>query len=202
MRFRDPSQLPLPGLLAAGLLLFLALSAGGPRSSGGVRAADGPRPGGGALPAAARVDGPAVQEACDADEHRQFDFWRGSWDVYADGELAGGNEIRPVAGGCALEESWSGAGGSRGTSLNYYDPDDGRWHQLWVGSGGLVLRLTGGLEDGSMVLEGERTAEGRRIRDRITWSPLGDGEVRQLWEVSPDGGESWSPTFDGRYRRR
>lgn len=159
----------------------------------------------GARPGAAGAGVPdlvPVAAACSGEEHRQFDFWRGSWDVYADGDLVGRNEIRRVAGGCGLEESWSGTGDSRGTSLNYYDPTDGRWHQLWVGSGGLVLRLTGGLEDGSMVLSGERTAEGETLRDRITWTPAPDGGVRQLWEVSRDGGQSWSVAFDGRYRRR
>lgn len=147
------------------------------------------------------VPAPA-DEACSGEAYRQFDFWQGSWEVRAGGRLAGHNEIRAVAGGCGLEESWTGTGGSDGTSLNYYDPSDGRWHQLWVGSGGLILHLSGGLEGGDMVLSGERTADGERIRDRITWSPLEGGEVRQLWEVSRDGGDTWTPAFDGRYRPR
>ena len=187
MHDRGPRPLRRHVVLAAVLLLpSLAVAAG---ARPGAAGAGIPAP----VPAA---------EGCSGEEHRQFDFWRGSWDVYADGELAGRNEIRRVAGGCGLEESWSGTGDSRGTSLNYYDPTDGRWHQLWVGSGGLILRLTGGLEDGSMVLSGERTSGGETLRDRITWTPDPDGGVRQLWEVSRDGGRSWSVAFDGRYRPR
>jgi hypothetical protein len=38
---------------------------------------------------------------------------------------------------------------------------------------------------------------------RITWSRIdGDSDrVRQLWETSRDGGETWSVAFDGEYRR-
>lgn len=183
------------GSLAAVLLLSLPLVLASDPSV--VRSPDGGAPGGG------RAAGiPAISEACAGEEHRQFDFWEGSWEVHADGELAGRNEIRAVAGGCGLEEAWSGTGGNRGTSLNYYDPTDGRWHQVWVGSDGVILRLSGGLEDGRMVLAGERTSDGERIRDRITWRPLAEGQVRQLWEVSRDGGETWTAAFDGRYRRR
>ncbi|MCP4663212.1 MAG: hypothetical protein GY856_48085 [bacterium] len=36
---------------------------------------------------------------------------------------------------------------------------------------------------------------------RITWSPLGDGRVRQLWESSVDG-QGWKVVFDGTYTRK
>lgn len=201
MRDSTPSKSRLPGILAPVLLLSLPLVLHGGPPTHGAAPGDVRRAAAGSSTAlAADVFERATAQACQAEEHRRFDFWLGSWEVHAGGELAGRNEIRVVAGGCGLEESWTGAGGTRGTSLNYYDPADGRWHQLWVGSGGLILHLAGGLEDGSMVLTGERVAEGERLRDRITWSPLPDGGVRQLWEVSRDGGETWSPAFDGRYR--
>ena len=54
------------------------------------------------------------------------------------------------------------------------------------------------------VLEGEQPVAdpktGQRQRDRITWTPNGDGTVRQLWESSTDGGATWSVAFDGTYR--
>lgn len=46
-----------------------------------------------------------------------------------------------------------------------------------------------------------RHPDGRVVLDRTTLSPLPGGEVRQLIEISADGGTTWRPTFDARYRR-
>jgi hypothetical protein len=143
--------------------------------------------------------------ACAAPEYRQFDFWLGRWDVTSDGAPAGYNEVRAIHGGCALQENWVGAGegGISGTSLNAWDRATGRWHQTWIDSGGTLLQLDGGLEEGAMVLAGEQPAApgGRAVRHRITWTPNPDGSVRQLWEASQDGGNTWNILFDGLYQR-
>jgi hypothetical protein len=144
--------------------------------------------------------------ACSRPEHRQFDFWIGEWDVtLPDGRPAGVNRIRSIHGGCALREEWTGASGSSGTSLNAYDPVAGRWHQTWVDNDGLLLRLDGGMNGGTMELEGTTVgADGVRTLQRIRWTPLGGtpARVRQLWEASTDGGRTWRAVFDGVYRRR
>ena len=143
------------------------------------------------------------KRGCTAPEHRQFDFWIGQWSVTnAAGKHAGRNRIEPILGGCALRETWTGAGGSNGTSYNAWDAQRRRWHQTWVDDGGLVLRLEGGLEDGKMVLTGEtRDSSGSAALNRITWQETGPGAVRQLWEVSSDGSKTWRTVFDGRYKR-
>ena len=141
---------------------------------------------------------------CTAPEHRQFDFWIGDWDVFNPaGKPAGHNRIEAILGGCALRETWTGAGGSRGTSYNAWDSQRRRWHQTWVDNGGLVLGLDGGFADGKMVLNGETLdSSGTAVMNRITWQETGPGAVRQLWEVSSDGGKTWGVAFDGRYRKR
>jgi hypothetical protein len=63
------------------------------------------------------------------------------------------------------------------------------------------LLLSGGLVEGSMVLQGNMVDEEGRVRHRITWTPVAAGQVRQLWEASRDGGVTWSAVFDGRYAR-
>lgn len=147
-------------------------------------------------------EGERVIEACAGPEHRQFDFWVGDWEVRnPDGEVAGTNVITAVASGCALNEYWRSARGPTGTSLNWYEPATEQWHQLWVGLG-YYLRLSGGLEAGKMVLSGERESPEGAVIDRITWTPLEDGRVRQLWEMSRDGGRSWEVAFEGFYSRR
>ena len=41
--------------------------------------------------------------------------------------------------------------------------------------------------------------DGKPLRQRITWSKLDGGRVRQLWESSTDDGRTWSVAFDGTY---
>ncbi len=141
---------------------------------------------------------------CATDEYRQFDFWIGQWEVVdGEGNAQGTNTIEPILGGCALQESWSGASGSVGHSYNVYDRATGGWHQTWVDNSGLLLQIEGGLDDGSMVLVGEGKArDGAAIRHRITWTPLEDGRVRQHWQTSRDDGTSWSDAFLGFYQRK
>jgi hypothetical protein len=141
---------------------------------------------------------------CAASEHRQFDFWLGEWEVAAAGTPVGHNRITPLFGACGLREEYAGArGGFAGTSFNVYDAARGVWHQTWIDNSGALLVLEGGLRDGRMVLEGQRPGpEGTTRRERIIWTPNSDATVRQLWEVSTDGGSTWSVVFDGLYRRR
>jgi hypothetical protein len=88
-------------------------------------------------------------------------------------------------------------------SINYYDPGQRKWVQVWVSSGGYRVEITGGLRDGSMVLEGEAYyyANCRRAPFRGVWTPLPDGRVRQYFEESSDGGKTWAPWFEGYYTR-
>jgi hypothetical protein len=147
---------------------------------------------------------PPVAAGCDSSAERQFDFWVGEWTVKnPDGSAAGTSSIRRELGGCLIREHYRGEGGFEGQSLNHYQKDSQTWRQVWVDNTGQGLAtLDGRFADGRMVLEGTRhTAQGER-RNRITWSVLEGGGVRQLWESSADGGKTWELRFDGRYFRR
>ena len=146
---------------------------------------------------------PTTPPPCTAPEHRQFDFWVGEWVVHnPKGQQVGTNHIERVEGGCGLQESWRATNGGTGRSLNFYRPATKTWIQAWVGGGG-VLVLEGVFDGRQMRLHGESIGpKGARLRDRITWSPLDGGKVRQLWEQSPDDGKTWTIAFDGTYSRR
>jgi hypothetical protein len=142
---------------------------------------------------------------CAGEEHRQFDFWLGDWDVtvVGNGQVAGTNEISVMLGGCVLHESYSTPTGYVGNSFNAYDQTTGSWHQTWVDNAGTVLKLDGGIVDGKMVLSGPgKDAQGNDIINQITWTPHADGAVQQTWLVSSDGGTSWTTSFDGMYRKK
>lgn len=141
---------------------------------------------------------------CTSPEAGQFDFWVGEWEVQlSNGTVVGHNTIEKILNGCVLRESYYTPSGYAGESFNIFDASRGVWHQTWVDVGGLLLTLEGGLEDGSMVLEGVVQGDDGPVRQRITWNMIDENpdRVRQLWETSSDNGKSWSVAFDGVYVR-
>lgn len=142
--------------------------------------------------ASARYE-PAVQQpACETHEHRAFDFWVGEWVVYVPaGDVAGHNTVDLVLGGCALHESWESASGGTGHSYTFYDAAADKWHQTWIDASGDALYLDGEWTGKAMVL-----GDGF---NRITWTPIEGGGVRQYWQTTTDDGATWSTVFDGQY---
>jgi hypothetical protein len=146
---------------------------------------------------------PSRPPACIAAEFRQFDFWLGKWKVTdPKGNQVGTSEISRVSEGCAIREQWTNNTGQGGTSINYYDADDHQWHQDWVGGDGTILHLRGGLKAGAMVLSGESKGAKGTVINRITWTHLPDGKVKQEWETSTDTGTSWTTAFVGTYEKQ
>lgn len=145
--------------------------------------------------------------ACASDHHRAFDFWIGTWEVTAAGQdqPSAVNRITREHGGCVLREDYSHKGGYTGMSMSFYDSSRAKWHQTWIGVDGSALFIEGGLNDrGEMVLSNRDTPyyqDGMAI-NRITWTPLDGGTVRQHWQASQDGGATWNTVFDGVYVKR
>lgn len=145
----------------------------------------------------------AAQPPCASPQFRRFDFWVGTWNVTdAAGKSVGRNEITREELDCVIVERWRSASGGTGLSMNYYDPQTQRWTQHWVGLG-LLLTMTGGLENDAMVLEGpmQNLREHRVTTLRGIWTRLDDGRVRQRFLESTDGGKTWTQWFDGYYER-
>lgn len=131
--------------------------------------------------------------------YHDFDFWIGTWEVYKYGTdtLVGLSEIKPILGHTAIEENYQGWNNSfRGTSHNVFNAAKGRWEQYWVDNGGLTLHIKGGLKEGKMVLT---NCENENC-NKIIWTPLDEGEVRQEWWVSKNNGIDWQVAFDGHYK--
>ena len=157
-----------------------------------------------ALSLAARVcaQTPAPSRGCTTDVAHQFDFWVGDWNVYdPHGVLEGTNTVTLEYGTCVVHEHWNGVAGDQGESLNFFYHPTGKWHQTWVSNGGFLF-LDGGMVGKAMVLTGTRTAKAGKRMDRISYTPGPDGSVRQVWDVSTDGGKTWTNTFDGNYVRK
>ncbi len=160
-----------------------------------------------ASPALAQTPASPPASCADTPALHALDFWLGEWTVGVGGQVAGTNRIERILGGCALTETWRDAGGGEGRSLFYYLPSEGEWRQVWVTPNALQ---PGGVKEKRMT---ERVGDGVRFEgtialpgggshlDRTTLTPEPDGTVRQVIEISRDGGTTWQPTFEGIYHR-
>lgn len=150
---------------------------------------------------------PEIARNCQDDEYRQFDFWLGEWDVArsVNGAAEARSSIKRMVRGCAIQETYSTDSGYTGESINWYDPERGLWRQTWIDNTGLVLELSGGLDEmGRMVLQGpaRTTSEASQVEDRLSWARREDGQVEQHWDQRAPGEADWRRVFTGYYRAR
>ncbi len=146
------------------------------------------------------------QAACTTTQspYRDFDFWIGSWDVFdaSNNNKVGSNTISRLAGGCLLLEQWQGVLGNTGTSMNFHDPLQGSWRQVWQ-SEGMFIDYQGGLDDsGVMRLQGTISYHktGKTAPFRGSWQLQQDRSVLQVLEQWHAESEQWSGWFSGIYR--
>ncbi len=146
---------------------------------------------------------PASQQVCSTEEHAQFDFWVGEWEVHPNGtqNVLARSRVERLYNGCAVRENWMPFSGNSGGSLNSYDPKTNRWHQTWIGSAPGRVEFVGGAVGMTMVLTGvwPSPASPHQLI-RMTYTPNDDGTVRQHGEASTDHGVSWQTSFDLIYR--
>jgi hypothetical protein len=142
---------------------------------------------------------------CCDEVHQQFDFWVGEWIVQDTlGNKVGENKISKQEEGCILIEKWTGSNGGSGTSMNYYDPSDSSWNQLWVNRSGNNLKLKGEYQDGQMVLKGvlKKNQNNTFSYNQIKWYKNEDGSVTQLWETFDRNGKLLQRVFKGIYIKK
>lgn len=134
-----------------------------------------------------------------------FDFWIGEWDVTTpQGQPAGRSSVQQILSQCVIFENWTDGQGGQGKSFNAYNADYGHWQQFWTDQYGRVTEYR----------ESERTPEGglrflahQKLPNgpalvRMTFTPVDQSTVRQLGEVSMDGGKTWKAAYDLFYHRR
>jgi hypothetical protein len=149
---------------------------------------------------------PAVTKSvCETmDGFNDWDFWLGEWKVYSNDDkrvFQGTNRISKHHKNCLIMENWTSAQGGDGRSMNYYDPVENQWRQLWV-AGGYSIDYTGGLdESGAMVLNGKINyyEQDESFDFRGRWTPNEDGSVRQFFEQFDPEKKAWNVWFDGLY---
>lgn len=158
------------------------------------------------MTAAASAQQPGPPSCAETEEMHALDFWLGEWDVFVGDQLVGTNRIEPILDRCAVMEHWTDAGGNEGKSLFYYLPSEETWKQVWVteralAPGGLKEKtLVETFENGGTRFQGTIVLpEGRSYLDRTTLTPIDGDRVRQVIEISTDGGKHWESRFDAVY---
>jgi beta-lactamase regulating signal transducer with metallopeptidase domain len=136
------------------------------------------------------------------DVYRQFDFFIGDWTVTdGSGKTLGYNLVTADAKGYLISEKWTGADGSTGSSINFYDPADNLWKQTWVNGAGNVLRLSGVFREGAMYFKGESIQKnGTKEQIRMTIAPIENQKVNQTVFKSTDNGQSWVQSYNVIYQ--
>lgn len=135
---------------------------------------------------------------------RRFDFWVGEWNVTPAGDttVVGHSVIQLVSGGCALLENWTASNGTEGKSLNGYNSGLGHWQQFWIGQNGGVTEYRDSRWDGTTLVFRAHSRNAKGIYEqRLSFTPLDSNTVRQLGEISTDGGKSWKTGYDFHYHR-
>jgi hypothetical protein len=145
----------------------------------------------------------AQQCPCCSPQHRQFDFWIGTWDVNnASGAKVGTNTISSTLNGCLITEKWVSESGNIGTSYNYFDVSDSTWNQVYIDNAGTVLLLKGHFINDEMILSSDLVKTStNEYRNRITWSQDSTGNVTQLWEILDVNDSLLQVAFLGTYIR-
>lgn len=117
--------------------------------------------------------------------------------------MAGTNVIEKILDGCAYFEQWIGEDGYSGTSLTFIDPFSITWSQQWVDNAtGSQFYWNGSFENNILTFDYEAEdmndipVDGRMMLIRLSASG-----IRQLNQVSPDGGENWQTLYDLTYIR-
>lgn len=134
-----------------------------------------------------------------APEFRQLDYWLGEWDVYANGQKIAQSSIQLILNDCVIFENYLAVDHSyAGKSFSLWKAATKRWEQQYVDTTGRFTHWTGNLDGGRMVM----TTESAGATQRMSYIKDGPDKVRQLIEVTTDGGKTWAAGYDGVYIRR
>lgn len=138
-------------------------------------------------------------------EYRQFDFWIGEWDVQTpNGQTFARSSIQLIIDQCVIFENYEHASlGYAGKSFSAYNAVSKQWTQRWIDNTGAINDYVAEFVNGEMRFHREGTSPtGVKTLNKMTFFNLGPDKVRQLLEVSTDGGKTWTAGYDGIYVRR
>lgn len=143
-------------------------------------------------------------QPCTAPEASQFDFWIGSWMATWADTLHGTNTIEKKFGNCTVHENFFDPNNNyHGESWSVYNPSSKLWNQTWVDDQGGYIALTGGMENGKMILKtAERQTPKGKQQMRMVYYNIQPDAFDWSWEASTDEGKTWKPSWQIHYTRK
>ena len=151
----------------------------------------------------ARAQNQSIPE-CKSPESRQFDFWVGEWDILKNGttDIAGKSSVQLILGNCVIFENYTNKAFA-GKSFNIYNEGLKKWQQFWVDNTGSVIEFEGEFKNQEMLFTGESyDPKDGKVLQRMKFTPMPEGKVRQLLEQSKDNGKTWTVAYDGIYVKK
>lgn len=142
--------------------------------------------------------------SCSAPENDQFDFWVGEWTLSWGDTGKGTNFVTRELGGCVVQENFNDpTGGLSGRSWSVYNTNKKVWQQTWVDNTGAYLMLEGGMKDGKMRLQMERTnKKGVKTISAMEFRNISKNSFDWEWMQSTDDGASWISLWLIHYTRK
>ncbi len=143
-------------------------------------------------------------DPCSSPENAEFDFWLGEWNLSWADTGKGTNIITRKLDGCVVEENFSDSVSAfYGRSWSVYNTYKKVWQQTWVDNTGAYLLLEGGMKDGKMRLQMERTnKKGVKTISAMEFRNIKKDSFDWEWMKSTDEGVTWSSLWLIHYTRK
>lgn len=144
------------------------------------------------------------QQPCTSPEASQFDFWLGDWNLTWNDTLHGTNHVEKIMGGCTVQENFLDPKlNFAGKSWSVYNPNYKIWQQTWVDNQGGYIALTGGMENGKIILKTpERQTPKGKMQSRMVFYNMAKDSFDWNWEASTDSGNTWQLKWKIHYERK
>ena len=134
------------------------------------------------------------------EQYKRLDFWLGEWDVYTNNNKTAESSITKSNGGCTLHEDYSTFSGFYGRSVNYYDPSDKLYKQIWIDKFNNIVNFKE-TKATDAYLELVATSPNGNLT-RMSYTLDDKNTVSQRMASSTDKGKTWNQTFLGVYKRK
>jgi tetratricopeptide (TPR) repeat protein len=146
----------------------------------------------------------AVKPCASRPEYAAFDFWVGEWEQQnRDGAVVGSTTVKRILENCVLHELTVNPKGYVAQAFHYFDPSLGKWRQTYADTRAGFSHWVGESRTGEMRYQGEiSSAAGANTLGRSLFTRIDENRIRQVFEVSSDGGKTWTVSWDGFYVRK